>query len=480
MHLLRTLQVGPNECSLFEYVSFTLYPALFEIYNNSFTGDLNALVCDTTTGLKYTQAAGFNVKADCAGVNPELDCSCCNECCDDLTGCPSDTVEGICEYYASSSNNIYPGVSRCECVSASSRQNDAGNDAPFDDNGTGSYEMKCNMTPWCRYCSDDSDCAIQTNGYVYDEFGEQISEWRRFEYLPGSNYEGRVVTLTFDKTNTCKVYVDGNVCNDCSVVLCFDAFQTLQVDCENISGGASFSSCSTTLDSLNRFGVLQVLHQNFEYDYSWTDGNICKVNHEGFCEVLGAAIENHSFRDDGYVCECNESGLALSCLQEECIYCLDGVEGEDCFFVGLRFFFQEGSFVSLGYVLDYIFLTSEDTINTLVFYSILDDGTCSISAGNDECTSCNNVVCPGDDAFASPKLQFDCENVFGEGAKYDPCTVDVEVFNNTTTTNLPHTLQVVLSTAPANDKEDLDSLPQCIPYNVPESVSRFFRNGYDE
>ena len=90
------------------------------------------------------------------------------------------------------------------------------------------------------------------------------------------------------------------------------------------------------------------------------------------------------------------------------------------------------------------------------------------------------MVCPGDDAFASPKLQFDCENVFGEGAKYDPCTVDVEVFNNTTTTNLPHTLQVVLSTAPANDKEDLDSLPQCIPYNVPESVSRFFRNGYDE
>ena len=498
-----------------------------DIHGNDFVGDINPIFCNETllflTFLEVTADCGSGLSEDDASAS-ELDCDCCERCCNDDTGCPHETGKMACAMRADVS-------SECECFPIASadeillrdkvghvRRLSAEDGEDADDEGA--YAAACDVTRHCQICGiGDNDSNVDRLGCVLHTYGEifnangATNDWKRYEYLPGSLYEGNVVTIQKNNARRpeCQVAINGRVCPVCTMVSCFDGTQAWNVLCDNIlvediagnvEEGANFHGCespTTQEDLADLFGVLQVLHYSYNIDVSRHTMYNCKnVHYPGLCDTYRGW-----FTEDGiYDCDCNESGFDLPCRLKNCLFCLDLLteeqEEETCFIYGEKRLFKEGYNFDVAQVYEYYVYSSVSETNnedtppsvisanadssssgnntiygiTLVSYTHMDsDGTCMVSVDGQLCASCNkNVSCgtatlDGTDSSRSgvlgDALYVNCENVLSEGAIYDECNPPSgEINGATSATN--RALQV-LATVKFRSTDDF---PTCIPYNA--------------
>ena len=121
--------------------------------------------------------------------------------------------------------------------------------------------------PGCRQCNvDETVCATNSYGTIYDSMGQISGDVRSFTYT-----EGRTETVTqtsFFDSGDCVVVVDGVECNECTYnFACEQGYTEMYVDCENVESGAVFDRCD--YGSINQGGVLQVFNdgENDFYDF---------------------------------------------------------------------------------------------------------------------------------------------------------------------------------------------------------------------
>ena len=324
-----------------------------------------------------------------------------------------------------------------------------------------------------------SKCALRTNGWYFDGAGDLESQWIRYEYI-SSQYMGRNVLYKKDSSDSvCEVSVDGELCSSCTTIFCLDGFETIEVKCENVMDGAFFSGCNPVSAGLDFFGVLQVLHPQYDTDQ-------CQTYNPGHCEFVISLVEDQIF-DETYktTCECSESGLDVACQHDGCVFCLFDKDGDDnstsleyCFLNGLHLLIQDGDDDIIGEVRDYLFIPTQTPVvsdmtnvtginstdpssvggsaNSSVTYNEttllslhLDnvDNSCVVEVDRQRCATCNRTLC-NNDGTQILKYQIDCSNILGDDGKFDNC-------NNETGTGILRVLT--------------EALPECIPYDVTSS-----------
>jgi Leucine-rich repeat (LRR) protein len=213
------------------------FPTSVKLFSNNFTGSLDNVFC------QQPSAVLSKVDADCGGVDPQVECTCCTTCCDSSSGNCTINNEAIClvekswhehpdglEYHESAGTV-------CECTTTGS-----------DDNAT--TTLSCSDTQ-CQSCNrNETVCSI--NQHYQFSFGEETNwdntHWdsskATFQYLVGRND-----TVTFesshqpDGTLPCKVVVNGQACNSCNFLYCPDGFQSAHIDCENVKGAGALNLC---------------------------------------------------------------------------------------------------------------------------------------------------------------------------------------------------------------------------------------------
>ena len=435
------------------------------LHNNSFTGDIDPLVCNHTN-LPFATADCGTEGAD----GPvEVKCTCCAECCDDISGgCPNFSVDNIsCEYVRDLKLEENPFLT-CECSNGTELL------LPrlIDDTRTTATRgttMICQFAPLFQFCNEElNDCAFFELGREYDDRGNFIGDWRRYEYISGK-HAGDVVTFVLDADNYCGVEVNGDTCNSCSAVKCPDFFGTWEVRCDNVKEGSAFLGCSdASSPDPTRSGSLQVLHPQFQQ----------MIHNPGYCALYAQQISV-----DGFPCGCSDDGLILTCQLQACNFCYyrKAIRSSDnitdvgsvtqalCFTYELDQYFVKGTFNQAAKVSTYRInelptekyssaeLNGEDGSNKVVTVLQSFDQTCSVYIDGDECTMCMNVQCPD----GSGGLAVDCTNLAA-----------AETFSNTTdtTTSPPLLFNNCNLTSPLT-YDDVGIL-QVIQANTAECVPR--------
>jgi hypothetical protein len=110
----------------------------------------------------------------------------------------------------------------------------------------------------CFVCNDEiNTCAIRSNQALFDEeTGDITAIGGVFEYVTGGLDE--IVAIldsdcTVDADNNplfcdeCDAFVDGELCNSCTIVDCDDGGRAEEIDCENIEAGATFNLCEEVI-----------------------------------------------------------------------------------------------------------------------------------------------------------------------------------------------------------------------------------------
>jgi hypothetical protein len=226
-------------------LSSLLLASSVKLFANNLTGSLDDVFC------QQPSVVLSKVDADCGGVDPKVECTCCTTCCDSSSGNCTISNESIClvekswhehpngrEYHESAGTV-------CECTTTGS-----------EDNAT--TTLSCRDTE-CQSCSpDETVCSINEH-YQYS-YGEETN-WdtmkSTFQYVVGRND-----TVTFEATRqpdqffTCKITVNGQVCNSCYWAYCDDEFLSVHVKCENVNGAGYLDVCDEK--SSNRDGPLAV------------------------------------------------------------------------------------------------------------------------------------------------------------------------------------------------------------------------------
>ena len=233
----------------YNYLTGTI-PQEFEALNadtiwlqvNNLTGDLD-MFCNQSD-------LSTQIRADCNGPDPLIECPCCSYCCDASLECEA-RYENMCRiealsFEAPSGSRYVPDAGAvCECIlgegknmtlSCSDRQ----------------CEMSCNQ--------ESTTCAIN-EGYSmeqFDEFGFWHTFRSTFRYVVGRND-----TVTFETQYyangdlICSVAINDQVCNSCGRKICPDGFFGYDVLCDNVAGAGYVSVCDEKLDYDD--GVLAVL-----------------------------------------------------------------------------------------------------------------------------------------------------------------------------------------------------------------------------
>jgi hypothetical protein len=202
------------------------------LFGNNLTGSLD-MFCNQT-------AMPTKIEADCGGLDPAVECSCCISCCDSSSGNCTLNIDSVCqveqswfedengpEYYES-------GGTVCECSID-----------PDSDNDAAAATLSCTDTQ-CQSCNINGTVCFVNERYqtTYDDYGERIHFHSAFQYVVGRND-----TVTFDAryfpdyTSTCEVAVNGQVCNDCYWAICDDGFAGVYVSCENVEGAGYAGLC---------------------------------------------------------------------------------------------------------------------------------------------------------------------------------------------------------------------------------------------
>jgi Leucine-rich repeat (LRR) protein len=217
-----------------------------KLFANNLTGSLDDVFC------QQPSVVLSKVDADCGGVDPQVECSCCTTCCDSSSGSCTINKEAVClvekswhehpngrEYHESAGTV-------CECTTTGT-----------DDNAT-TTTLSCEDTQ-CKSCNRNETVCSVNEHYQYS-YG-QDTNWDNmkstFQYVVGRND-----TVTFETTRhpdalvSCKITVNGQVCNSCYSAYCKDWFLSVHVNCENVLGAGSLNLCDAS--GTNDVGPLAV------------------------------------------------------------------------------------------------------------------------------------------------------------------------------------------------------------------------------
>jgi hypothetical protein len=226
-------------------LSSLLFATSVKLFANNLTGSLDTVFCQQPLELFS------KIDADCGGMEPQVECTCCTTCCDSSSGNCTIDKEAVClvekswhehpngrEYHESAGTV-------CECTTTDS-----------EDNAT--TTLSCRDTQ-CQSCNpDETVCSINEH-YQYS-YGEETN-WDTmksfFQYVVGRND-----TVTIESTRqrdqffTCTITVNGQVCNSCYTAFCSDEFRSVHVNCENVDGAGSLHLCDD--NGINLDGPLAV------------------------------------------------------------------------------------------------------------------------------------------------------------------------------------------------------------------------------
>lgn len=187
------------------------------------------------------------IAADCGGETPQIECSCCIQCCDDSTGECALDVGNNCQAKARKFGHDDQRSAQCECS-----QDD--------------LSFSCTDTA-CQSCSLSGHiCAVNKDyGYTFDESGAIIGFHNTLQYVSGRNETILFESGLGDSSDPCRVAVDGEQCRYCHFIDCRSDFRGFLISCDNLEEGHTFNSCDETFET----GFLEVF---FLYDASMVNG----------------------------------------------------------------------------------------------------------------------------------------------------------------------------------------------------------------
>jgi hypothetical protein len=203
---------------------------------NNLTGSLD-MFCNKTDLFS-------NIDADCAGVDPAVECTFCTSCCDLMSGVCTGNVEAVCLFEEAKFENengpLYykSGGTVCECTSGS-------------DGNNGTASVSC-MDTQCQSCNANGAVCSMNKYYQisFDENGYPCYYHMTFQDIVGQN---DTVTLEYNVwpnlTREYKATVNGQVCNSCFEGTCADQF--LLLDCKNVEGAGAVDLCSPKPEDTN-------------------------------------------------------------------------------------------------------------------------------------------------------------------------------------------------------------------------------------
>lgn len=193
---------------------------------NNFTGSLDAFCAQKDPFM--------DVHADCHGDDPQVECPCCNKCCDPVTKDCAIYLEAVCEkdrkiFEDERGPRYVEGAGTvCECT------------------GSGpNVTLSCSDKD-CVTCNRDETVCVSSIefGSGYNERGERSSWWASFEYVVG-----RSDTVEFQKyvmddySSTCQASVNGQLCDTCGIPPCNDGYQAYHINCASVDGAGYVDQC---------------------------------------------------------------------------------------------------------------------------------------------------------------------------------------------------------------------------------------------
>jgi Leucine rich repeat len=235
---IRELSLQNNQLSGTVPVEFSsLSPVFFTLQFNNITGSLD-MVCKNQTAIFPF------VNADCGGLDPEVECSCCVTCCDSFACAVNNTNACLVEKSEYDSPEglqyIESAGTVCECISS-----DIDNAISF----------SC-MDTQCQSCNlDGTVCSINKQyqfRHPYDQDPYMLKFQATYQYVVGHNDTVTLETTQLpDASVTCEVTVNGQMCNGCFFSMCLDGFVGLNVDCYNVEGASAIDMCDEKRDDDN-------------------------------------------------------------------------------------------------------------------------------------------------------------------------------------------------------------------------------------
>ena len=244
---------------------------IVDVSSNAISGTLDDSFCNNRDGSESNLISVLG--ADCGGFLPEVNCSCCTLCCDDVSGtCDVDLVQ-ICQVSAQT----------MAIGKVFGNGNGNGNDVTSENN----LPVVCDCqedgksfscSDWeCQSCSTKHDgnviCGVNMDyGYQFSDEGDIVAYSTSFQYTVGRN-ELVHMHRSLENPLQCRVEVNGHKCSDCGVYYCLDDSIGLRIDCSNVAveqdgvehSGGQYDTCS---DLHDEGGVLEVLDMFFVETYT--------------------------------------------------------------------------------------------------------------------------------------------------------------------------------------------------------------------
>lgn len=252
----------------------------------------------------------------------------------------------------------------------------------------------------CFGCNDEmSVCAEFSFGDIFSSDGNKESSFTQMDYIHGELSDQLVFT---EADGICSVTVNGEECDQCSILSCEDGFKGLEVQCANVLGGEDFNSC---LGQFSTDGFFQVFNAG-EFNECVTPGEVGCHRDRVEEELQGTSF--------GTRCECSKGDKEsiLTCIDTTSKYC--GTVENICSQYGYGFKYLDGSlsYDSRFEIFEYI----EGRAESRMTFEYFTD-TCSASVDGIECTACENVDCNNGE-FSGREVK--CSNV-QDGANITEC-----------------------------------------------------------
>ena len=241
---------------------------VIQLHNNSLTGSLDGVFCssqDDAVGLPTP----LKLTADC----DEIDCPCCTDCCDDITGSCAIDVGKICEGLAYDAENVLSLESwgtTCQCRDDGETMSGNNTNGEQDADVVEDFiHLEC--TDSCHSCNADGNFCLEKYNYGFDlpkSTGLDNLFSCDMRYIISSNdetisYRKEEILYKFDYlTFECSMSINGTECTSCLADRrCADGYIGYLVDCSNIEADAVYDDCSQ--EGLDGGELLQFLRPEY-------------------------------------------------------------------------------------------------------------------------------------------------------------------------------------------------------------------------
>ena len=175
-------------------------------------------------------------------MSPDVECSCCTKCQNDLSDTSKIDYLRLCDNFGALYSRLWANTS-CDCESDRSR-------------------MICNhVEDGCRTCTHDSTACGESTEFGYRlEDGSPTNWINAFLYTSGQYETTQIDWEGHDVNLTCTVGVNGDECRSCTYQYCNNGFLGLMINCTNVvEGGSGFYDSCLPLDN---GGVFDVFYSN--------------------------------------------------------------------------------------------------------------------------------------------------------------------------------------------------------------------------